>query len=194
MAATGSGANQVVSTVTATNLSDSISVTADFTAVCNTPLTIDYYSGGPNGTLVYSEQSANAGAASLSMGGGLAGSIFPDTFYTDNTGSWWQVWKYTAGLDRQGPAGGFDQSITTAGGTVLPASDNINFIDFLATPIDPTALGPYSSVDLTAGGGISSFTVTGEAVATPEPSTLALLAACAIGLLGYAWRRRRQAA
>ena len=33
-----------------------------------------------------------------------------------------------------------------------------------------------------------------DLVVVPEPSTFALLAAAAIGLLGYAWRRRRQTA
>ncbi len=73
----------------------------------------------------------------------------------------------------------------------MPASDNIDFVDILAP--SNLALGPYASVSLTTGG-IPSFTITGEAVATPEPSTLALLAAGAIGLIGYAWRRRRPAA
>ena len=41
---------------------------------------------------------------------------------------------------------------------------------------------------------ISNLYTTGEIGIVPEPSTLALLAAGAIGLLGCAWRQRRQAA
>ncbi|MGA2064178.1 MAG: PEP-CTERM sorting domain-containing protein [Thermoguttaceae bacterium] len=187
MASTLGGTNQLVSTITATQLAGgSTSVAADFTPVSNAPLTIDYFSGGPNGTLVYSEQAPGAGVATVSCipPGNTVVSI-----YGDNNGSWYQFWKWTGGVD--GNLG----AVTTAGGTVLPAGDNINFIDFLATPTaSGAALGPYSSFNLTAGGGISSFTVSGETVATPEPSTLALLGVGAIGLLGLAWRRRRRAA
>jgi hypothetical protein len=51
--------------------------------------------------------------------------------------------------------------------------------------------------DLTYDGNYASFTVTGfsgYAVTTvPEPAMLALIGIGAIGLLGYAWRWRRQA-
>jgi hypothetical protein len=45
---------------------------------------------------------------------------------------------------------------------------------------------------------VSDIAITGNTVVganvtpTPEPSTLVLLAASAIGLLGYNWRRRKQ--
>jgi T5SS/PEP-CTERM-associated repeat protein len=55
---------------------------------------------------------------------------------------------------------------------------------------------PYAVSDLTYDGRYASFTVTGfsgYAVTTvPEPSTLALLAFGSLGLIAYAWRRRRR--
>jgi hypothetical protein len=53
----------------------------------------------------------------------------------------------------------------------------------------------YDPFDLTFDGTYASFTASSLAgyalVSVPEPSTLALLAIVAIGLLGYAWRRRK---
>ena len=57
---------------------------------------------------------------------------------------------------------------------------------------DGTNWSPYTANDLTYNGTCASFTVTsfsGYAVAVPEPGTLALLLAAALGVLGYAWWR-----
>jgi hypothetical protein len=198
MAATSSGTNQVVSTITVTELTGSVSMTADFTPVTNSPLTVNYYSGGPNGTLEYSEQSPIAGLATLSIGWSSGASFpfpYPHSAYVDRGSPWYDPRQWTAGTDDWHRD--FDTSFTTAGGTVLPASDNIDFVDFLATPTASSALGPYTSVNLTTGGPagsfINSFTITGETVTTPEPSALTLLGIAGSGLLGFAWRRRRRA-
>jgi hypothetical protein len=53
----------------------------------------------------------------------------------------------------------------------------------LTLPNSTTTVDP-----LNAYGGVAVLNV------TPEPSTFALLAVGAIGLLGFAWRRRRQTA
>lgn len=56
---------------------------------------------------------------------------------------------------------------------------------------------PFDATDLTYDGNYASFTVTDlngfamTTIAIPEPSTLFLLGISVIGLLGYAWRRRR---
>ncbi|MFZ1933982.1 MAG: PEP-CTERM sorting domain-containing protein, partial [Thermoguttaceae bacterium] len=53
----------------------------------------------------------------------------------------------------------------------------------------------FAANDLTYDGTFASFTATGLSgyamVAVPEPGTLALLAGGFVGLLAYAWRRRR---
>jgi hypothetical protein len=54
-----------------------------------------------------------------------------------------------------------------------------------------TAINVSENIDLVSG---NIYGVTNTFVQTPEPSTLALLGASAIGLLGYVWRRRRRAA
>ncbi len=52
---------------------------------------------------------------------------------------------------------------------------------------------PYDASDLTCNGNYASFTVTGfsryAVTAVPEPGTLALLLAAALGLLAYAGRK-----
>lgn len=57
---------------------------------------------------------------------------------------------------------------------------------------------PFTASDLTYDGTYASFTVigfSGYAVTTvPEPSTMALLVAAAVGLLAYQRRRTRAAA
>ena len=59
---------------------------------------------------------------------------------------------------------------------------------------DGTSWTAYASADLTYDGTYASFTVTGfsgYAVTVPEPGTLALFLAAALGLLAYAWRKRK---
>ena len=63
--------------------------------------------------------------------------------------------------------------------------------------INGTKTGSFSQINLpTLDNGLqwntSNLYSTGTISVTPEPSTLALLAAGAIGLAGYAWRRRRK--
>ncbi len=94
MATTSGGTNQLVSTIRGTQDSpNTFSVTADFTPVSNgQPLTIDYFSGGPNGNLVYTEQYAGTTPQMICP--------FPiKSIYTDRNGPWWDISQWTAGVD-----------------------------------------------------------------------------------------------
>lgn len=99
--------------------------------------------------------------------------------------------------------GGFALTMNGPGTLILSGSDNYSG----GTTVDAgtliltsnTALPPGSNLTIGAGGTLifdPSQVVAAPMSASrinpvPEPSTLALLAAGAIGLLGYAWRRRR---
>lgn len=170
--------NQVISSITTTKMAGGIAqVTADFPGLAvGTPLTTDYYSGGADGALVYSETSA-APLLTFTMGNSPeVNSIGADSVY----GSW-----VSAAVDALSPS-----SISTANGTYLPASDGIDFVDILAPA---NAQPQYTSMNLMAGGGnISSFTITGEVVTVPEPATLTLLGSALLGL-GVVYLRRRKA-
>ena len=67
--------------------------------------------------------------------------------------------------------------------------------------LDTLAVGQFSGEyqfnlsdeqDLSGHAGQQTLTLDVSAEVVPEPNTLALLAAGALGLLGYAWRRRRR--
>ena len=153
--------NQVISTDTVTQTSTGYAVTPDFSAVSNgQPLTIDYYSGGINGTLVYSETASNPTI-------GIVDAANPGDIVVSITTDWGPHWY-------SGPTGGIDigtisighPSVATADGKELPPTDNIDLIDFVA-PSDASILN--TGLDVQAGGGIGSFAITGEA-AHPFPS------------------------
>ncbi len=187
----GGGSVQLLSTETATQLTGGTTQLAlDLSPGWNgQPCTFNFYSGGPNGTLVYSEtQSSPTTDANVYYWYNVA---FGVTGYADVTppgnldtsiqSSGWDWWS--------GPGTQLDVFIKTPGGTVLPDTDHIDFMDFL---VPKTGATQYTSETWTAGGGIGSFEITGEQV-VPEPSTVTLLGAGAVALLGYTWRRRRRA-
>ena len=60
-----------------------------------------------------------------------------------------------------------------------------------SAPINTAGLQPESLQILAGGGNISSFDVTNEALAVPEPATPALLGGLAVGLFIASSRRRR---
>ncbi len=155
----GGGANQLLSTVEAAQISSTdYAITSDFSPsdTGGLPLTINYYSGGPNGTLIYSEPFGGTNPSFIA-------SSWPDTWYVD------------AQLDPPVVSAGVD--FKNGGGAAFSArgvqlSTTADFIDILA----PTSGAVrYSSMALTAGGGdISSFTINSEITSVPEPSTILL--------------------
>ncbi len=183
----GGGVNQLLSTGVLTQSSSGVQVTLDLSPVWNgQPTTLDYYSGGPGGTLVYSETESGPTTSFEIAPPNPHPNPPPWPIYT-----YYNDWYIIHGVPLQGATYGIDGffgSIVPPLGTVL-ANDNIDFIDF---SVPSTAAVQYSSTAITAGGGISSFEITGEAATTPEPSTLVLLGIGTLGLLGYArWRRAR---
>ncbi len=166
----GGGSAQLLSTETATQLSGGTTELAlDLSPGWNgQPCTFNFYSGGPNGTLVYSEtQSDPTTDANVyywsNLGLGITGYADvtppgnPDTSLQSSGWDWWT-----------GPGTQLDVTIMTPGGHMLPSSDNVDFMDFLV-PHRPgrrnTRRKPW-----TAGGGLTSFEITGEVLTTPEPS------------------------
>ena len=171
---------ETLSSLTTTLLADGdTQISATFPPLSGQPVTINYYTGGPGGTLVYSENGGTGGAAiTVRKAGGYQDTSYTDLNYpnVDNPNVW------TTGSDFSSAVG-----VTTAGGTEL---EGIDFIDFGASnSLVPTQ---YSADEMTVGGGgINSLQITGEAVTVPEPSTITLLLASAACLLGFAWRRRK---
>jgi len=77
----------------------------------------------------------------------------------------------------------------------FPVADGILTSDLQVWHWDGTNWSAFPAGDLNISQGYANFTVTsfsGYAVSVPEPSTLALLGMGAVGLLAYAWRRRRK--
>jgi hypothetical protein len=98
----------------------------------------------------------------------------------DNPGNWTSVYS--------------DQTLTFAPGsdTSYPSPDQFSLAghtaNAVAIKIDSIGgLDPYGSYIA----GLSELTISGTAAPTPEPSSLLLLATGLIGLLCYAWRRRK---
>ncbi len=177
--AVSGGVAPLISTMTETQQSGGVQSTADFSNSSNgLPLTINYYSGGPSGVVVHTEQSNTPSCVDHFL-------RIPDTMYDDwNYSNWPDV--ATSGDDSNSAFG----QIVTPSGTILPASDNINFIDVLAPTNLPLQSLDYSSIVLTAGGGASSFAITGEALAVPEPASMLLAASAMLGL-ALGWLRQR---
>ena len=178
----GGGTNQLLDSAVLTVVNSATSqLSMDLSPIWNgQPTTLNFYSGGINGTLVYSEIEA----------GPTIGLTLPTTVLS-GTWAWSQDGDLPGDTIDQKWKPGLDASITTPGGIVLPAADAIDLIDFGTTSTAPVQ---RSSVALTAGGGIGSFEIVGEQVIVPEPGTLALVVAGAVAGVSYHWRRRRRKA
>ena len=74
------------------------------------------------------------------------------------------------------------------------AADSSETSETVAMTFPASAGGVVASGGGASLGGTDSMTEVVPAAAVPEPSTIILLAAAAVGLLGYAWQRRRRTA
>ena len=167
-----------------------------------TPAGSTYRLGGGAGTLTFTP--AITGATSLDLSG-------PGTVVLSGTNTYTGGTTVSGGtLDFSTPNATPSTGILTvnAGGYVVlgallgassPATDTTETVaDANETSGTVVATSPASAGGAMATGGGASCggtTSTAEALpatALPEPSTFALLSIGAIGLLGYAWRRRRR--
>jgi hypothetical protein len=166
------GPNQLVSTEVLTQVgSSAYQVTMDLSPVsAGEPSTLNFYSGGPNGTLVYSETEAGATATFDAPWGEPGVAPIVTTALESSRSKGWSrqegVFSWLLGIRPvafSAPVG----AITTPGGTLLPATDKIDFVDFevLVQSASPPVL-QYSSENITAGGGIGSFAITNEVLSS----------------------------
>ena len=152
----GGGTNQLLDSAVLTVVNSATSqLTMDVSPIWNgQPTTLNFYSGGINGTLVYSEAES----------GPTVDLTLPTLALS---GTW--VWSQDGDLpgdtidSRWKP--GLDASITTPGGIVLPAADAIDLIDFGATSTAPVQ---RLSVAITAGEGIGSFETSASKSSCPN--------------------------
>ena len=164
--------NQVVDSFTATAAASGGTVyTFDFSPMAPSSLTVNYYAGGPQGTLVLSESGVSLGASAWGPG------VFDATV----------ILSYPPGGGKIRPDGGLDDIVqgipdTFGGGSALTA----DCFDIIPDGSANT-FGGYSADNITAAG-ISSFTITGVTI-IPEPATFSLLALGGLALL----RRLRKA-
>lgn len=177
------GTAPVVSTLTATeeDTNGDVMLTGTFPdSPTGGAITIDYYSGGLDGTLVYQETTnGNSFGITVRKAGG-------DPLAT--TESDWNYYNWPNVCTTAYDTLAYFLSVTTASGATLPESDDIDFIHFIApTNLAMDSLGD-SNIDLTSGGGLSGFAITGEALAVPEPASI-LLALLALGGCAFACRR-----
>jgi hypothetical protein len=179
------GTAPVVSSLTVTQQSDGVTLSADFPdSPSGQLITIDYYSGGPDGTLVHTETTGQTGFGITVR---KAGGYEPDTTQSDwNYYNWPNV--CTQAYDSFSSFG----DVTTVGGTVLPETDDIDFIHMIAQtnlPMEPASLDD-SSITITGGGGLTSFAITGEALMVPEPASIVLALLAGFALAGWAFARQ----
>ena len=85
-------------------------------------------------------------------------------------------------------------SLSLNGGPTLDVTGNLAAGQYTIATYGGTLSGRFGTLNIPAGDTINYGTGSNSSItlsAVPEPSTIALLCVAAIGLLGYAWRRRR---
>jgi hypothetical protein len=143
-----------------------VELSVDFSPVSIEPLRIEYYLGGPQGTLVAVE------TVPTSSFSGMRAAAIP-SFYSKDTESHWITEDF---------AWSSPEALLTPGGAIVIA----DYFDVFASS---TAMDRYTRLALVAGGDISSFTITNETVTQiPEPGTFFVLG---IGTFAVAVCHRR---
>lgn len=100
-------------------------------------------------------------------------------YYTTVDNSTWTLLATVLATDASYKNGSLKLALTgTSGGTIASGVNALQFV--FATPTNAADRTVYQEVD-----------VLGTAVAVPEPSSIALLAASLLGLLAFAWRKRK---
>ena len=101
---------------------------------------------------------------------------------------------FTIGGVTQLTAGGNDTSFVKGGSTLVTGSNYVLFHNLMSDADGNIYIAAYSNSIITgiANGGSDSGPINGlQLVSVPEPGTLVLLAVGLVGLLAYAWRKRR---
>ena len=125
---------------------------------------------------------------------GLSTSQKYDLYLYGTAGSTAYGTAFTIGGVTQITAGGNDTSFVKGGSTLVTGSNYVLFQNLMSDGTGAISIQAYSNSIVTgiANGSSDSGPVNGlQLVSVPEPGTLVLLVVGLVGLLAYAWRKRR---